>query len=118
MITKDVIMYKTYLKNHQETSIKLRIIKHKIADNLQIKDIVFKYSMHRNTVRNILKLYNSKASTELKSMIENNVSLSLADIEKYCNFLLPKSTRPKSHSKQASISQENQIIEYYNKTKI
>jgi hypothetical protein len=77
MITKDIMNYKSYLKNHEEASIKLRIIKHKITDKLQIKDIAFKYSIHRNSVRNILKLYNSKASLELKNMIENNISLSL-----------------------------------------
>ena len=118
MITKDIMNYKSYLKNHEEISIKLRIIKHRIVDKIAINDIAFKYSMHRNSVWNILKCYYSKASIEFKNIIETNTSLSSIDIQKHCSFLLSKSRKPKSHSKQASISEEKQIIDWYEKTKV
>lgn len=44
--------------------------------------------MHRNSVRNILNCYYSQASPELKSIIENNISLKSLDIQKYCDFFL------------------------------
>ena len=54
-ILKDPMNYKTYLKNNEEVTIKLRIIKHRIVDKEAIKSIAFRYSMHRNSVRNIIK---------------------------------------------------------------
>ena len=68
IITKDPMNYKSYLKNNQEIIIKLRIIKDRIVEKLQIKDISYKYSMHRNTIRNILNLYNNSASNSLRDM--------------------------------------------------
>ena len=118
MITKDIMNYKSYLKNHEEISIKLRIIKHRIVDKLQIKDIVFKYSMWRNTVTNIMRLYNNFASLELKNKIENNISMSEKEILSLWSFLFPQSRKPKSHSKQANLKEEKQIIDWYEKTKV
>lgn len=118
MITKDIMNYKSYLKNHDEISIKLRIIKHRIIDKIQIKDIAFKYSMWRNTITNIMKLYNNLANIKLKNKIENNISMTNEEILNLWIFLLPKSRKPKSHSKQANISEEKQIIEWYEKTKV
>jgi len=118
MITKDPIMYKTYLKNHEEISIKLRIIKHRIVDKIAVNEIAFKYSMHRNSVGNIMNIYNLKVPLELKKVIESNISLTSKDISKFENFLKSSSRKPKSHSKQASISEEKQIIDWYEKTKV
>jgi len=118
MIIKDPIMYKTYLKNHEEISIKLRIIKHRIVDKLAINNISFKYSMHRNSVRNIMNIYNKKVPLELKKIIESNISLTSTDMSKFENFLKSSSRKPKSHSKQANSSEEKQIIDCYEKTKV
>lgn len=118
MITKDIMNYKSYLKNHDEISIKLRVIKHRIVDKIKVKDIVLKYSMWRNTVTNIMRLYNSKASTELKNKLEKNISMSEKEVFTLWNFLFPKSRKPKSHPSQASISEEKQIVDWYEKTKV
>jgi hypothetical protein len=117
-ITKDIMNYKSYLKNHEEISIKLRIIKHRIVDKIQVKDIVFKYWMWRNTVTNIMRLYKYFASIELKNKIENNISMSEKEILTLWSFLLPKSRKPKSHPKQANNLEEKQIINWYEKTKV
>ena len=117
-IIKDIMNYKSYLKNHDEISIKLRVIKHRIVDKLQVNDISIKYSMWRNTVTNIMRLYNSTDNPELKNKLEKNISMSEIELEKLWAFLLPKSRKPKSHSKQANLSEEKQIINWYEKTKV
>ena len=117
-ITKDPMNYKSYLQNNQEIIIKLRIIKHRIVDKLAIKDICFKYSMHRNTVRNIMKLYLNSASNSLRDKIQNEKHISSWELEKLCHFLLPQSRRPHSHPKQASESEEKMIIEKFNLLKL
>ena len=58
IITKDIMNYKSYLKNHNDIIIKLRIIKHRIVDKLKVNEISEKYTMWRNTVTNIMRLYN------------------------------------------------------------
>jgi CRISPR/Cas system Type II protein with McrA/HNH and RuvC-like nuclease domain len=110
--------YKTYLKNDEEISIKLRIIKHRIIDKWEIKEISNYYSMHRNTVTNIMNTYNSNVSLYIKEKIDNNISLSSHDLKNNCNFLLSKSTRPKSHSKQASLSEEKDIVKNFELLKV
>ncbi|MEA2028877.1 MAG: hypothetical protein U9N49_07870 [Campylobacterota bacterium] len=110
--------YKTYLKNHEEVTIKLRIIKHRIVDKEAIKSISYRYSMHRNSVRNIINLYEQKACLELKNMINSKISLTSHNIENLCCFLKPKSRKPLSHSKQANEVEEKQIIDWYEKTKV
>jgi hypothetical protein len=117
-ILKDPMNYKTYLKNNEEITIKLRIIKHRIVDKEAIKSISYRYSMHRNSVRNIINLYESKATIELKNIINSKTSLTSHNIENLCLFLKSLSRKPLSHSKQANLFEENQIIHWYEKTKV
>ena len=117
-ILKDPMNYKTYLKNNEIVTIKLRIIKHRIADNEAINSISFRYSMHRNSVRNIINIYHSEAPLKFKHMINNNINLSSDDILKFCDFLKPKSRKPHSHPNQANKIEEEQIISWYEKTKV
>ena len=117
-ILKDPMNYKTYLKNKEEITIKLRILKHRIADKESIKDIAYRYSMHRNTIRNIINIYEKKASVELKNMINSKTSFTSHNIEKLCFFLKSKSRKPLSHSKQANNTEEKQIVDWYEKTKV
>jgi hypothetical protein len=117
-ITKDIMKYKSYLHNNQEAIIKLRIIKHRIVDKIAIKDIAFSYSMHRNTVRNIMNTYYEYASNTLKILIKNNNHISKAKIEKLCTFLLPQSRKPLSHPKQANTSEEKMIVSHFNVLKL
>ena len=69
IIHKDPMTYKTYLKNDEIINIKLRIIKHKLIDNESIKTIAYRYSMHRNSVRNIMNTYINTAPIEFKNKI-------------------------------------------------
>ena len=117
-ILKDPMNYKTYLKNNEIISIKLRIVKHRIVDKIQVKDIAYKYSMGRNTVTNIVNLFNKSACLELKNKIKNNISINSSELEKFCSFFLPKSRKPNSHPKQANENEEKIIIDWYEKTKV
>ena len=117
-ITKDIMKYKSYLQENQEIIIKLRIIKHRIVDKLAVKDICFKYSMHRNTVRNIMNTYSKYAWDNLKSLIQNNNYISEEKIKKFCTFLLPQSRKPHSHPKQANESEESMIISHFELLKL
>ena len=117
-ILKDPMNYKSYLKNNEEVTIELRIIKHRISGKEAIKSISHRYSMHRNSVRNIINLYENEASLKLKNIINSKVSLTSYNIENLCSFLKPKSRKPLSHSKQANESEEKQIVDWYEKTKV
>jgi len=110
--------YKTYCKNNEILSIKLRIIISRIRDGTQIKDISCKYSMGRNTVTNIMNLYNKWASDELKNKIISWDHFLKEDIDRLCSFLLPNSRRPKSNCKQATADEEKKIITDFWKVKV
>ena len=49
--------YKSYCKNEDIVTTRLRIITHRIRDRMSIQDVAYKYSMHRNSVRNIMDDY-------------------------------------------------------------
>ena len=84
----------------------------------RINDIARHFSMHRNSVRNIMKLYSSSACPLFKEKIEDNISFSAQELETLWSFLLPKSRKPHSHPKQASILQEKKIQVWYEKAKM
>ena len=94
------------------------ITKHRIVDKLKVKDISFKYSMHRNTVRNIMTLYSNSASNSLRDKIQNEKHIDSDELNKICSFLLSKSRKPLSQPKQATIEEEKEIINNYNLLKI
>ena len=110
--------YKTYLKNNDVILIKLRIIKHRVVDKLQVNEIAQHYSMHRNSVRNVMTLYDSKAPLTLKEKIIKNLNISSSDISQLCQFLLPVSRKPKSHPKQANTEEEKRVQDYFETLKV
>lgn len=69
IISKDPMSYKTYCKNHETISIRLRIIQHRIRDGTGVQDIADRYRMHRNSVTNIMNIYEAGASPELREKI-------------------------------------------------
>lgn len=70
--------------------------------------------MHRNTVGNIINIYEALAPPEFREKIISGAHFSLEEIED-CTFLLPGSRKPKSHSKQASKEEETRIIADFEK---
>jgi putative transposase len=73
--------------------------------------------MHRNTVGNVMNIYEALAPPEFRAKIISGAHFSLEEIEA-CTFLLPRSRRPKSHSRQVSGSEEIKIIADFWKIKV
>jgi hypothetical protein len=109
--------YKTYYSKWEIILARIRVIQYRIHDGMSIWDIASKFSMHLNTVRNIMNMYKAHAPPEFREKIISGAHFSLEEIEK-CTFLLPTSRRPKSHSKQASKEEEAKIITDFEKIKV
>lgn len=66
------------------------------------------FSCHRNTVSNIKKLVNKNIKTKVMEILTTDRYLTFEEIENNFNFLLNRSTRPKSNKK--SLNQEEKKI--------
>ncbi len=114
ILSKDVMSYKTYYSNWEIIIARIRVIQCKIHDSMSIWDIAYKFSMHRNTVRNIINIYEAHAPPEFREKIISGAHFSSKEIEA-CTFLFPRSRRPRTHSRQASSSEETKIITDFKK---
>ncbi len=118
IIKKGIMSYKNFLKKWEEISVRLRIIKYRVYEKWSIQALSTYFSMHRNSVRNIMLLYESEASEDFKYKIIHNISFSSEELSQLWTFLVSQSRRPHSHSRQASFSQEQKIRSWYEKTKV
>ncbi len=112
--------YKSFLKNCTKNndnigiiSLKLEIIRWVEYSQIPIKEICKKYSMGRNTVGNLLKMYREKSCNYLQEKMRSFASLSAEELEKYWYFLLPKSRKPKSNKRQATKKEEEAVLEFF-----
>ena len=110
--------YKTYCKNHETVSIRIRIIGHRVRDGTDICEIAHHYSMHRNSVTNIMHLYEAGASPEFREKISSWTHLSQKEIETLWMFLLPLSRKPHSHPKQANLAEEAKTLSDFKQVKV
>ncbi len=117
IISKDPMSYKSYYKKGDIVLVHIRIIGHRIRDGMDIIDIADRFSMHRNTVTTIMKIYEALAPPEFREKIISGSHLSEEEILKY-TFLLPGSRRPKSHPKQASYEEEMKILSDFESVKV
>ncbi len=117
ILSKDTMSYKTYYSKWEIILARIRVIQHRIHDAMNIWDIAYRFSMHRNTVGNIMNIYEAHAPPEFREKIISGSHFSLEEIES-CIFLLPDSRRPKSHSKQASKTEEEKIMRDFEKVKV
>lgn len=118
IITKDAMSYKTYCKNKETLSIKLRIIVHRIRDQDRICDIAERYSMHRNSVANIMDDYEALAPPLFREKVIAGSHFSLEELKTLGSFLLPRSRRPHSHRKQASVDEEAKVSAAFEHLKV
>lgn len=110
--------YKTYYKKGEAVLVRLQVIQHRIYDNIDMKDIAFRFAMHRNTITAIMKIYEALAPPEFKKKILSGDHFSLQEIWELCQFLTPNSRRPKSHPKQASPEEEVKILSDFEHVKV
>ena len=118
ILSTEAMTYKQYLKKGEIISTKVRIIKSRIIERKSIQSISKSFCMHRNSVRNIMDLYYTSAGEEFRRKIEYNESFSLSELETLWSFLLPRSRRPYTHSRQANIQEELLIESCYAGCKI
>lgn len=118
IIIKTPMSYKTYYKKGDVLVARIQIIQQKIYAKKKIWDIAFSFSMHRNSVWNIMNLYYTLAPPEFRKKILIWSHFSLEEIKSLAQFLLPLSRKPKSHSKQASVEEESKILSDFQKVKV
>lgn len=82
ILSKDPMSYKQYLKKGEDISVKVRIIKSRVFHKNSIQDISVHFSMHRNSVRNIMLLYDSQACDEFKKKILCDISFSSEELKR------------------------------------
>ena len=84
------------------------ICKYKIVDNLSITKIAKYTKTHRNTISNILNLFNKNADDSHHQLLSQN--LSHQQIIDNFSFLAPKSRKPLSNKRSASYKAEKYIL--------
>lgn len=109
--------YKSYYKKWDIIQIRTRIITHRIRDKMDITDIAHRFSMHRNTVTAVMRIYESLAPPEFREKILSWSHFCEEELLA-CTFLLPGSRRPASHRKQATSTEEEMIVENFEAMKV
>ena len=122
-IIKTPMSYKSYCKKWDIILARIGIIQQRIYHKKQINEITESHALHRNSVRNIISLYQSLAPPEFRIKIENGWRFSQEEIDpshpmSIATFLLPKSRSPKSHPNKISGEQENMILSSFQQVKI
>jgi len=112
IIAKEPMTYKKQKKDN-ELLVKLRIIKDRKYANLKVKEICYKYSVHRNTVRNIINKFETLDKKTKSTLLKD--TLTKDEIFKYLGCIRDKPPKPKSHPKQATPEQEEKIIELHSR---
>ena len=119
MITKSTMSYKSFCKKGDTILARIQVIQHYVQDTMKKIDIAFKFSMGRNTVGTIMRIYESLAPPEFRKKIEWGDHFSLEELESsLCSFLAPESRKPHSHSKQVSKIEEEKILSDFGKVKV
>lgn len=116
-IIKTPMSYKSYCKKGETILSRIQVIRERVHGCKQIQAIASSFSMHRNSVRNIITLYHALAPPWFQEKIMSWQHFSLEEIQ-HCQFLLSKSRRPRSHSKQASIDDERKILSDFQLLKV
>ena len=76
-------------------------------------DVAQKYGTHRNTVGNIMRLFNRQAKPEDLQGVELGYSLEREEVLQNYSFLKPRSRAPSSHSKMATKEQEDLVARFH-----
>ncbi len=105
-------------KNLSVLTTKVRIISLRYKDAIDIKTIVSRFTMHRNTVSNIMSDFDVGASPEIKAWIKDGRSFSSEEILTHFSFLFPQSRKPKTNKRVISSEQESQVISYFQSVKV
>jgi len=87
--------YKQLVKNQWEIIARYRVIRDVLVYKLSHKDLSKKYSMHRNSIRNLLTIFHKNIDKRYQEVSLLGVQLSLEEIREHYTWLLSLSRRPK-----------------------
>ena len=110
----------TYKKQRKENELitKLRIIKLVKKDGYKKAMVARKFMCHRNTVGNIVKLFETKIPKEKQVEILSNPSLELEDLKKLLAPIENRSTKPRSNRRSAVMKQVAAIKKIFNEKNV
>ena len=113
ILQKSVMSYKEQIKGN-ELITKFKIIRDVKVHKLPKTAVADKYSMHRNWVREIIKLFEHNIDPwTQEELLSSRCDFSKVEIEDKLNPILSKSKKPVSNKNSASRDQETLIVKYH-----
>lgn len=110
--------YKQQIKEN-ELITKIRIIRSVRKDRIPIIQVANAFSCHRNTITNILSIFeNTVTEKDRQRLLNSHASLSLEELATGYSALLNKSRKPHSHKKAATENQTQGIIKLFKEDKL
>ena len=110
IITKEPMAYKQQIKG-QELITKIRIIRAVKKDRVPVVQVADAFSCHRNTIGNILALFETLNQADQTRLLES--SFTQEELIFSYSALLNKSRKPLSHKRSATKGQEEQIRSHF-----
>lgn len=118
IIAKEVMKYKEQIKE-TELITKIRIIRSVKKDRIPIVQVAHAFSCHRNTITNIVNAFEKQISiADQQQLLEPHAALSYEDLMTKYSRIRNKSRKPHSHKNAATESQEQHILDLFNKEKL
>ena len=116
ILQKEAMNYKQQIKCN-ELLTKLRIIRLVINQRQTQTNVAQAFGCHRNTVGNLIKSFKKKFNQqEQRELLENKYNIE--ELNHNLDKLKSASPRPKRHPKQATIAQEQKIVEIFKKQRV
>ncbi|MBU3978964.1 hypothetical protein KKE68_04670 [Patescibacteria group bacterium] len=118
IITKEVMNYKEQIKAN-ELITKIRIIRYVKKEHLPITEVAKSFSMHRNTIGNIIKAF-ERAITQANQcmLLSSGVQNSQEELITRYQNILNKKRIPRTHKRSATRKSEKAIVTLFKKKNI
>jgi hypothetical protein len=118
ILAKEVMEYKEQIKDN-ELITKIRIIRYVKKEHIPIVEVAKSFSMHRNTIGNIIKTFEGVIAPEDQRMLlQSGAQSSQEELATRYQQILNKKRVPKTHKRSASVKQETAIVALFTRKKI
>lgn len=115
IIAKEAMAYKQQIKEN-ELITKIRIIRSVKKDRIPLVQVASAFSAHRNTIRNIITLFETTVSDkEQQQLLNATGSVTYEELKMLYGSLLNKSRKPHSHKHAATKEEEQAIVDLFTK---
>lgn len=112
IVSQEIMKYKANKKVNQSLT-KLRIIRQVLVDKQTRQVVSLNFCCHRNTISNLISLFDKNISVENKEKLLISKNLNIDQIDKLMSPLLDKSSKPHSHPLQAPKQVEDEIVRIF-----